>query len=169
MTNSDKSKEGWGKPAAWAITQNEKLWTEFDAVADRSVIVEWSLGDNYRTKMMEPGDRTVFWITGRNGGIARVGFVLQVRATPKGRWKDAVGRSHVSPLSGLFFLPTFPNRRYIHRSALADDPKMAGCELLTVAAQRQAPLRIEPKEWKLIERLLLNFDRTNFDFRAPWP
>jgi hypothetical protein len=45
---------------------------------------------------------------------------------------------------------------------------MAGCELLTVAAQRQAPLRIEPKEWKVIERLLLSFDRTNFEFRAPW-
>lgn len=164
-----KGKEEWGKPAAWAITQNEKLWTKFDSVADRSVMVEWSLGEDYRTQMMESGDRSIFWITGRRGGIARVGFVLRVCATPKGRWKDANGEWHAAPFSGQFFLPPFPNRRYIHRSALADDPAMANCELLTTAAQRQAPLRIEAREWKVIERLLLRFDRTNLDFRAAWP
>jgi hypothetical protein len=164
-----KGKEEWGKPAAWAITQNEKLWTEFDSVADRSVIVEWSLGEDYRTEMMESGDRAIFWITGPRGGIARVGFVLKVRATPKGRWKDANGEWHAAPFSGQFFLPPFPNRRYIHRSALANDPTMANCELLTTAAQRQPPLRIEAREWRTIERLLLRFDRTNFDFRASWP
>lgn len=70
--------------------------------------------------------------------------------------------------SGQFYLPPFPNRRFIHRSAFADDPKMAGCELLGTVAQSQPPLRIERREWKLIERALVRFDRTNYDFRAPW-
>lgn len=162
-------KEDWGKPAAWAITQNEKLWVEFDSIADRSVVVEWSLGDTYRTKMMQSGDRAVFWVVGKNGGIARIGFVLSVRATPKGYWTDAMGTRHESPYSGQFFLPPLPNRRYIHRSALSHEPRLAKCELLTTAAQSAPPLRIEPDEWKAIERLLVKFDRTNFDFRSAWP
>jgi hypothetical protein len=162
-------KEDWGKPAAWAITQNEKLWAAFDSIADRSVIVDWSLGDTYRTRMMKPADPTVFWVVGRNGGIARVGFVLAVRPTPRGYWKDASGTRHESPYSGQFFLPPLPNRRYIHRSALASDPRLAKCELLTTAAQSAPPLRIEPKEWKAIAGLLVKFDRTNLDFRSAWP
>lgn len=162
-------KEDWGKPAAWAITQNEKLWAEFDSITDRSVIVEWSLGDTYRTQMVEPGDRTIFWVVGKNGGIARLGFVLTVRSTPKGYWQDAFGTRHESPYSGTFFLPPLPNRRYIHRSALAAEPALAKCELLTTAAQSAPPLRIEAKEWKAIERLLMKFDRTNLDYRSPWP
>lgn len=162
------SKEDWGKPAAWAITQNERLWTAYDSISDRSVIVEWSLGDTYRTRMMQPGDRAVFWVVGKNGGIARVGFVLTVRATPTGYWEDALGTRHESPYSGQFFLPPLPNRRYIHRSALTTDPGLAKCELLTTAAQSAPPLRIESNEWKAIERLLVEFDRTNFGFRSAW-
>jgi hypothetical protein len=45
---------------------------------------------------------------------------------------------------------------------------MANCELLTTAAQRQPPLRIEARERKVIERLLLRFDRANLDIRAAW-
>ncbi len=161
-------KRAWGKPAAWAITQNEHLWQEFDAIADRSVVIDWSLGDNYRTAMMSPGDRVLFWITGRNGGLARIGFVLGVRKTPRGRWKDALGRWHTEPYSGSFFLPPLPNRRYIHRSVFADDPKMSKCELLGTAAQSQPPLRVEQSEWKVIERRLVQFDRTNYDFRSAW-
>ncbi|HEY5386010.1 MAG TPA: hypothetical protein VIJ56_12315, partial [Acidimicrobiales bacterium] len=115
-------KRGWGKPAAWAITQNESLWEQFDSIADRSIIIEWSLSDNYRTRMMESGDRVLFWITGRNGGLARVGFVLKVTPTPRGYWKDAHGKRHKSPFAGQFYLPPFPNRRYIHRKAFADKP-----------------------------------------------
>ncbi len=66
-------------------------------------------------------------------------------------------------------MPPFPNRRYIHRSVLEDRPNLSGCELLGTAAQRLAPLRIEPKEWTVIERLLLRFDKPSFDFRSPWP
>jgi hypothetical protein len=161
-------KQDWPKPAAWAITQNESLWQEFDSIADRSIIIEWSLSDNYRTAKMDPGDRAVFWITGRNGGLARVGFVLKVTPTPRGFWKDAHGRRHKSPFSGQFYLPPFPNRRYIHRSVFVGKPAMSDCELLGTAAQSQPPLRIEPKEWTVIQRQLLRFDRTNYDFRSPW-
>jgi hypothetical protein len=56
---TSRSKRDWPKPAAWAITQNERLWTKFDSVADRSVIIEWSLGDDYRTETMEAGDFAV--------------------------------------------------------------------------------------------------------------
>jgi hypothetical protein len=161
-------KRKWPKPAAWAIAQNERLWTKFDSVADRSVIISWSLGDNYRTELMEPADRTIFWITGANGGIARIGFVLSKERTPGGRWKDANGVWHSAPHHGTFFLPPFPNRRYIHRDALAADRRLASCELLGTAAQRQAPLRIEAREWDVIEELLIEFDRTSPDFRAPW-
>jgi len=162
-----KSKKDLGKPAAWAITQNEKLWTKFDSVDDRSVVVGWSLGDDYRTRMMTPGDRTIFWVTGPNGGIARMGFVLEVSETPGGEWEDASGKSHPSPFSGYFFLPPFPNRRYIHRSSLVGRPKMAKCELLTNAAQRPAPLRIEKAEWKVIQAVLCRFDKTS-NSRAAW-
>jgi hypothetical protein len=161
-------KRNWPRPAAWGITHNEKLWTQFDSVADRSVVVEWSLADNYRTHLMEPGDRVIFWITGANGGIARMGFVLAVTRTPKGKWKDALGNWHASPFSGEFFLPPFPNRRYIHRSVLVADPNLADCELLGTAAQSQPPLRIEPAEWKIIERRLRQFDRASYAFRAAW-
>ena len=163
------SKRDWPRPAAWAITQNERLLQDFDSVADRSVIIEWSLGDNYRTHMMEKGDRAIFWITGHNGGLARVGFVLSVRPTPRDSWKDSFGRKHKSPYAGKFFLPPFPNRRYIHRSAFESQPNLSECELLGTVAQREPPLRIEPKEWTQIEHLLVRFDRTNFDFRSPWP
>ena len=161
-------KRNWERPAAWAITQNEHLWEEFDSVADRRVIVEWSLADNYRTHMMEPGDPALFWITGKNGGIARLGFVLGVRETRRGAWRDAAGKRHKAPYSGEFFLPPFPNRRYIHRSALADRPQLSKCELLGSGSQMQAPLRIEQKEWVVIQQLLRRFDRTNEAFRAPW-
>src|SRR3712207_2586721 len=60
-------KESWRKPAAWAVTHNESLWTKFDSIADRAVVLGWSLGDTYKTQLMEPGDRTIFWIVGRNG------------------------------------------------------------------------------------------------------
>jgi hypothetical protein len=161
-------KRDWPKPAAWAITQNENLWRHFDAVADRSTVVEWSLGDNYRTRMMDPGDRVVFWITGRNGGIARLGFVLAVAPSRRGYWKDAFGTRHKSSFFGQFFLPPFPNRRYIHRNALVDKAAMAECELFSPASQSTAPLRLERKEWAVIERELVRFDLTNRDFRAPW-
>jgi hypothetical protein len=157
------------KPAAWAITQNESLWQEFDSIADRSIIIEWSLSDSYRTHMMEPGDRALFWITGRNGGLARVGFVLKVIPTPGAYWKDAFGRRHRALYHGQFYLPPFPNRRYIHRSTFAGKRGMADCELLGAAGHSQPPLRIEPKEWTVIQRELVRFDRTNYDFRAPWP
>jgi hypothetical protein len=162
-------KESWPKPAAWALTHNENLWTKFDSIADRSVVLGWSLGDTYKTRLMEPGDRTIFWIVGRNGGIARLGFVLRVEKTPRGKWKDAFGTVHTSPYSGQFFLPPFPNRRYIHRDALVAEPVLKRCELLTTAAQSQPPLRIEAAEWAVIEELLLDFDETNLHFRAGWP
>lgn len=161
-------KEEWPKPAAWAITQNERLWEHFDSVADRSVVISWSLGDSYRTDEMQPGDRALFWVTGKNGGLARLGFVLSTSRTPGGTWTDAFGVAHEAPYSGTFYLPPFPNRRYIHRSAFADRAALANCELLTTAAQRPAPLRIEAKEWKEIEKILLRFDRSSPAFRAGW-
>lgn len=162
-------KRNLGKPAAWAITQNEKLWREFDAVADRSVIIEWSLGGDYRSELVEPGDRAIFWITGPNGGLARLGFVLDVWATPRGYWKDSAGKRHKSPFAGQFFLPPFPNRRYLHRSAFTGSKVMADCELLGTAAQRPAPLRVEAKEWAFIQKKLVRFDESSFEFRAAWP
>ena len=65
-----------GKAGGVGDHENEKLWAEFDSIANRSVIVEWTLGDTYRTQMVEPGDRTIFWVVGR-GGMARLGFVLR--------------------------------------------------------------------------------------------
>lgn len=158
----------WPKPAAWAITQDERLWQEYDAVAERSFVVEWSLADNYRTQAMQPGDRALFWITGANGGLARVSFVLDKRATPRGYWRDAHGVRHESPYQGVFFLPPFPNHRFVHRSAFVDRPGMQSCELLGTAAQTQPPLRVESKEWTVIKRQLLRFDRSNSAFRAAW-
>ena len=157
--------------AAWAITQNERLYNKMDAIAERSVIVEWSLGRNYRSDKMQPGDRALFWLTGTRGGIARIGFFIDKRATkPRtGFWTDTAGKRHKAGYWGRFFLPPLPNRRYIHRSALEGDPRLANCELLTTAAQSQPPLLIEPREWKAIEQLLFRFDRANSDFRAPWP
>ncbi len=163
----DKTK--WPRPAAWAITQNEKLWTEFDSVADPSVIIGWSLGDSYRTSMMRPGDRALFWMTGPSGGIARIGFVLSTEKTPKGRWVASDGKRHKAPYSGEFFMPPLPNRRYIHRSALLADPRLQDCELLSTASQQPGPLRIEAKEWKSIEKLLRRFDQTSAEFRSSWP
>lgn len=145
------SKEAWPKPAAWAITQNERLWTKFDSITDRSSIIEWSLGDTYRTRLMAPGDRAVFWITGPNGGLARVGFVLRVKETPGHRWLDANEVAHDAPWSGEFFMPPFPNNRYIHRGVLQRLTGLAQCELVTTAAQGPLPLRIEHREWRLIE------------------
>jgi hypothetical protein len=61
-------------------------------------------------------------------------------------FKHANGKRHAAPYSGQFFLPPFPNRRYIHRSILAADSTLSNCELLTSASQRQSPLRIEARE-----------------------
>jgi len=41
--------------AAWAITQNEKLYNRMDAIAERSVIIELSLGSTYRSEKIEGG------------------------------------------------------------------------------------------------------------------
>jgi hypothetical protein len=161
-------KRQWPKPAAWAITQNERLWRESDATADPEVIIEWSLGDSYRTHMMEPGDRAIFWITGRNGGLARVGFVLGVTRLRGGYWKDAYGRRHEAPYAGTFFMPPFPNQRYIHRDVFAERTKFEGCEVMGTAAQHQPPLRIEPTEWTVIKNVLLRFDRSARHTRSPW-
>ena len=162
-------KRDWPKPAAWAITQNEGLWENFDSIADRSSIIEWSLADNYRTQQLAPGDRVVFWVSGRNGGIARIGFVLSISPSRRGYWTDTFGKRHKSAFYGRFFLPPFPNRRYIHRNAFVDRAGMAECELLSPASSHTPPLRIERREWAVIERELVRFDTSNRDFRAPWP
>lgn len=132
--------------------------------------MEWSLGDTYRTQMMESGDRTVLWVVGKNGGIARIGFVLTVRSTPKGYWQDAFGTRHKSPYSGTFFLPPLPNRRYIHRSALAAEP-VTGEVRAAHHGRRRTPRRSASRRrsGRRSGDLLIKFDRTNFDYRSPWP
>lgn len=49
-------KRDWPKPAAWAITQNENLWQEFDSIADRSIIIEWSRSLSFRAFRRRSGD-----------------------------------------------------------------------------------------------------------------
>jgi hypothetical protein len=144
------------KPAAWAITQNRDLWPHFDPINDDAVVIDWSLADNYRvTDQMAPGDRTVFWVTGDDGGVARVGFLLEVVRTDGEAWIDARGHRHDSPYGGVFYLPPFPRRSYIHRSALELDPAFQDCELVTPGVRSsQPPLRIEQPEWNVIERLV---------------
>ena len=82
----------------------------------------------------------------------------------------ALGKSSAwtAPYLGEFFLPPFPNRRYIHRSVFEHRPNMANCEVLGTVAQSQPPLRIEPKEWTVIANQLRRFDRTNWEFRSGW-
>jgi hypothetical protein len=149
------------KPAAWGITHNPARFSEFDPFRDDNVMVWWSLADNYRTtEQMAPGDRVVFWQTAPIQGIVRVGFVLGVDPCPDGYWDDDSGTRQETKYQGRFYLPPFPRNLFIPRDFLLRSKAFASCELV-IAGRRQAqpPLRIEPAEWKVVERAIERMNR----------
>ena len=133
------------KQPAWALTHNRELWTHFDPIFDPSIVVDWSLARNYRvTEQMQPGDRVIFWMTGEDGGVARIGFVISLDLTTVGSWEDANGKEHKNGYAGLFFLPPFPQGTYIARSAIEETSAFQSSELGTPGVNSSTPpLRVE--------------------------
>lgn len=58
---------------AWLLKCNPNVWDLGRFIDDGGdEIWSWSVADNYRTELMEPGDRAVFWVSGSlTGRLAR--------------------------------------------------------------------------------------------------
>ena len=68
--------------AAWLLKCNPQVWNLEAFLADGNDYIDsWSVADNYRTGLMEPGDRVLFWVSGPAAG-----------AMPRGIW----GFGHVT-------------------------------------------------------------------------
>lgn len=67
----------------WLLKCNPKVYDVVGARAAGEEIDSWSVSDNYRTELMEPGDRIILWMTGSEGakpqpGIWAVGHVVGI-------------------------------------------------------------------------------------------
>lgn len=57
---------------AWLLRCNPKIWDLAGFIDDgETAIGNWSVVDNYRSRMMSPGDRVVFWVTGQEKQFQR--------------------------------------------------------------------------------------------------
>jgi|GEM_PF-3696018 len=133
------------KPPAWALTHNRDKWTDFNPVFDPLLVIDWSLANNYRvTEQMAPGDPVVFWMTGKEGGVARIGFLISLDLERLDTWEDSFGVEHKNNLSGRFFLPPFPQATYIARAAIEQTTAFKSSELGTPGVNSSTPpLRVE--------------------------
>ena len=59
---------------AWVLKCNPKTWDIETAIADGDYVIgDWSVQDNYRSRMMAAGDPVVLWVTG-DGSRVTPGF-----------------------------------------------------------------------------------------------
>ncbi len=58
---------------AWVLKCNPQVWDLGGFLDDGNDYIDsWSVVDNYRTSLMEPGDRVIFWVSGPlTGRLAR--------------------------------------------------------------------------------------------------
>lgn len=91
--------------ACWAITQNERLYDKMDAIAERSVVISWSLGNIYRSERCVQA-------TGCSSGLREKTAESPVSDSSSTRRRRdpgfATGNRHKAGYWGRFYLPPFP-------------------------------------------------------------
>lgn len=87
---------------AWLIkcnpASNPELVRQLDQPAD-VVVSRWCVADNYRSRMMKPGDRALLWFSGRGRRVPRgIWGWGQVTGSVLDGGTDGLSGSHVVPL-----------------------------------------------------------------------
>lgn len=148
----------------WLLKCNPKVYDVVAAHASGEDIGSWSVADNYRTHMMEPGDRVVLWMTGSEGadpqpGIWAVGHVTGAPEWAVGNadfdedanfWIDVdkgVQAQLFAPISLEFLEPPAP------RSSVRAHTALQSMEVFT-QAQMSNPVFISVEEMQAIEHLV---------------
>lgn len=119
-----------------------------------AVVTTWCVADNYRSRMMKPGDRAILWISGNGRRVTRgiwgVGWVTGHAQVSRAKAKRAV--SHDISLD----IPLFEHGSELSSIELVD----AGITDLEVQVQAQMsnPSWVTREQLAQMERLL-----------EPWP
>ncbi|WP_304107345.1 EVE domain-containing protein [Mycolicibacterium bacteremicum] len=125
---------------AWVIKCNPAKTSIAPMLAAGATTPHWCVADNYRTRLMRPGQRALFWVSGRpDRGIWGAGHL-------DGEvWSDGA-RLHVPVRIPLLAQP-------ITAAELAAIPGLAGIETLR-APQQSNPSWVSDIELAFIDRLL---------------
>lgn len=125
---------------AWVIKCNARVTAVEPMRAAGVAEPDWCVADNYRTRLIEPGQRVLFWVSSHpQRGIWGAG---RVTGPP---YVDA-GRLHVPVHIPLFDEPVIA-------TALAAVPGLGAIEVFR-SPQQANPSWVSTAEWRLIEPLL---------------
>lgn len=126
---------------AWVIKCNPRMTPIAPMLAAGEARPQWCVADNYRTRLMRPGQRALFWVSGQpDRGIWGAGHI-------DGEvWSDGGGRLHVPVRIPILAQP-------ITAADLAAVPGLAAMEAFR-APQQSNPSWVSDTELALIDRLL---------------
>ncbi|MDQ6783619.1 MAG: DUF3883 domain-containing protein [Actinomycetota bacterium] len=144
---------------AWVLKCNPRMWDLEGWIADGNEVVgDWSVNENYRSELMQPGQPAVLWVTGSLGakpepGVWGVGEVIAPPHSVSGGdayWLDLSAAERVTtvvqlqlPVSGLL----------VAREEMQADPRLADCEVFR-APQMGNPSWFTREEWAAARRYL---------------
>jgi predicted RNA-binding protein with PUA-like domain len=144
---------------AWMVKCNPKVWDLQSFLDDGGeVIDDWSVQENYRSALMEPGDLVFFWVTGTDRqaltpGVWGVGHVVAPSdwavfqddadaPEDDGYWLDREARLRATYFAHLD-VPLLDEP--VPRVDIARDPRLANLEVLT-SPQMGNPQYVSPAE-----------------------
>ncbi len=144
---------------AWLLTCNPKMWDLPGMLASGSGVTSWRLAPNYRTDLVEPGDRCFLWVGDSSGqwpsGVWATGLVSDRPRIGEGGdddpyWLDRAEQEKERPYVGIFLIFLDPP---ILRADLKEDDRFGRAEVMT-AAQMANPLILTPDQVALLDDYL---------------
>lgn len=126
---------------AWVIECNARLTPIEPMLAAGAAKDAWCVAANYRTRLMRPGQRVLFWVSGHaRRGIWGAGVIAGEVST------DAAGQRHVPVDLSLFAEP-------VTAADLASIPGLRTLEVLR-SPQQANPSWVSGDEWAALAPLL---------------
>lgn len=124
---------------AWVIKCNPEKTPLAPMVSAGEAKRSWCVADNYRTRLMEPGQRVLFWVsTHRRRGFWGAGTITGAATS-----EDA--RLHVPVEIPLF-------REPLTATELSEVPELASMEVFR-SPQQANPSWVSKKEMRILEQL----------------
>lgn len=124
---------------AWIIKCNPSKTDLEPMIADGRAEENWCVANNYRTRLMEPGQQVLFWVSAhRQRGIWGAGTIT-ARPTPGARWTVATDMA-------LFGEPVLA-------SSLASVPGLASLEVFR-SPQQSNPSWVDADAWTILGEML---------------
>lgn len=160
---------------AWLLTCNPKHYNLPQEIDDGETHVgSWSVVDNYRSRMFEPGQRALLWMAGpENGaaprGIWGIGYIdgeLSATDGMRGRyWSDDAKAAAVRWYVNTDIEILDPDER-IHVEELRSVPGLADIEIIR-QPQTSNPSWVTKEELALIESAFLEWPEAQDDPGVP--